>query len=179
MPTPEKTSIRRIVLAGCELLEAGGQQGLTMQRVAERVGVQAPSLYKHVRDRAALLTAVADAGIDDLATRLEQTDGSLEELIREYRRFAQDRPEGFRLLLSSHASADALAHAAAPMLRATRAITGDREALQAARLVTAWATGFIEMELSDAFRLGGDVDEAFAYGLTRLRRALTDHGRQM
>ncbi|HBF81970.1 MAG TPA: TetR family transcriptional regulator, partial [Streptomyces sp.] len=45
-------------------------------------------------------------------------------------------------------------------------------ALDAARLVTAWATGFIEMEISGAFRLGGDVDRAFEYGLAGVRRAV-------
>ena len=40
-------------------------------------------------------------------------------------------------------------------------------------LFTAWATGFLQMELAGAFRLGGDVDEAFDYGLDRLIHGLT------
>src|SRR3954452_4830455 len=98
MPTPEKTSLGRIVAAGRDLLEAQGQQGLTMQAVAERVGVRAPSLYKHVGNRAALLAAVAEATIDDMTAGLEATDGTLEELARCYRRRARERPEGFRLM---------------------------------------------------------------------------------
>ncbi|WP_406277261.1 TetR/AcrR family transcriptional regulator [Embleya sp. NBC_00896] len=176
MPTPEKTSLIRIVAAGRDLLEAGGQHGLTMQSVAERVGVRAPSLYKHVAGRAALLSAVAEATVDDLAARLKSTDGSLEELARGYRRFARARPEGFRLMHSAHVPPEVLARAASPMLRVCRELVGEREALEAARLVTAWATGFVEMELNGAFRLGGDVDRAFEYGLVGMRRALTgDH----
>ncbi|WNI20564.1 WHG domain-containing protein [Streptomyces sp. ITFR-16] len=173
MPTPEKTSLTRIVAAGRDLLEAGGRQGLTMQRVAERVGVRAPSLYKHVSNRAALLTAVAVATLDDLIALLESTDGSLEELARCYRRFAETRPEGFRLINSPYAPPEALARAAAPVLRASGELVGEREALDAARLLTAWLTGFIGMELNGAFRLGGDIDRAFAYGLAGMRRALT------
>jgi AcrR family transcriptional regulator len=172
VPTPEKTSLSAIVAAGREILEAGGQRGLTMRSVAERVGVRAPSLYKHVRDRAALQTAVAEATIDELIARLEATDGSLEELLRGYRGFAQDRPEGFRLIMSVIARPEALARAAAPVLRVSRQLAGEEEALEAARLVTAWATGFIGMELSGAFRLGGDVDRAFEYGLAHIRRAI-------
>uniref|UniRef100_A0AAU3H339 WHG domain-containing protein n=1 Tax=Streptomyces sp. NBC_01401 TaxID=2903854 RepID=A0AAU3H339_9ACTN len=174
MPTPEKTSFSAIVTAGRDLLEAGGQQGLTMQGVAERVGVRAPSLYKHVAGRAALLTAVAEATVDDLTSRLETTDGSLEELARCYRRFAGIRPEGFRLMHSTHAPPSSLARAAGPVLRASRELAGERDALDAARLLTAWVTGFIEMELNGAFRLGGDVAGAFEYGLRGIRRALTD-----
>ncbi|OON80866.1 TetR/AcrR family transcriptional regulator [Streptomyces tsukubensis] len=174
MPTPEKTSLSRIVAAGRDLLESNGQQGLTMQSVAERVGVRAPSLYKHVGSRAALLTAVAEATVDDLTAQLEATDGSLEELVRGYRRFAQARPEGFRLMHSAHAPPQSLARAAGPILRVSGALAGEQDALEAARLVTAWATGFIEMELNGAFRLGGDVDRAFDYGLSGIRRALVE-----
>jgi len=172
MPTPEKTSLPRIVAAGRDLLEEHGPDGLTMQRVAARVGVRAPSLYKHVRDRAALLAAVAQDALEALGARLTATDGSLEQLAYGYRAFAHERPQGFRLLLAGLASPEALEQAAAPLLAASRALVGEDEVLAAARLVTAWATGFIQMELAGAFRLGGDPEHAFAFGLARIRQAL-------
>ncbi|MET8905624.1 TetR/AcrR family transcriptional regulator [Streptomyces sp. NPDC127113] len=173
MPTPEKTSFGQIVAAGRELLEVVGQERLTMQSVAERVGVRAPSLYKHVGNRAALLVAVAEATVDDVTASLEATDGTLEELARCYRRRAQERPEGFRLMHSAHAPPEALARMAGPILRVARELVGDRDTLAAARMLTSWVTGFIEMELNGAFRLGGDIDDAFEYGLRGMRRALT------
>lgn len=69
-------------------------------------------------------------------------------------------------------SAEALQRASEPVLGAARAAVGDERALDAARLLTAWATGFLSMELAGAFRLGGSVDEAFEYGLARLAEAL-------
>ena len=171
MPTPSRTSLDQIVDAGCALLESGGAESLTMQKVAERVGVRAPSLYKHVRDRDALLDAVVAAKIDELVDCLNETDGSLSALIRAYRAYAHRRPEGFRLMFSPGAPLDALERAAEPLIAATRQLVG-AEALEAARLVTAWATGFIQMELAGAFRLGGDVDHAFEYGLAHLRESL-------
>lgn len=174
MPTPEKTSLAGIVAAGRDLLEEHGPDGLTMQHVAARVGVRAPSLYKHVRDRAALLAAVAQDTLDELGARLTATDGSLEQLVHGYRAFARERPQAFRLLLGGLASPEALEQAAAPLLAASRELVGEDEALAAARLVTAWATGFVQMELLGAFRLGGDPEHAFAFGLARIRRALAD-----
>ncbi|MFC9652721.1 TetR/AcrR family transcriptional regulator [Streptomyces sp. NPDC056937] len=173
MPTPEKTSLSQIVAAGRELLETGGQQGLTMQSVANRVGVRAPSLYKHVDNRDALLAAVAEATVADMTTHLEAADGTLEDLAHCYRRHALKWPEGFRLMHSPHAPPEALARLAGPVLRIAGELVGEQEALEAARMLTAWVTGFIEMEINGAFRLGGDIDRAFEYGLSGMRRALT------
>ncbi|MCK8478442.1 TetR/AcrR family transcriptional regulator [Microbacterium aurugineum] len=168
MPTPERTSIAEIVAAGREILETAGPAGLTMQAVAARVGVRAPSLYKRIRDRDALHTAVAVATIDALTARLEEARDDLAGLAHVYRGFAKENPEGFRLMFTIAAPQDALARSAAPVIRASSALVGDDDALDAARLFTAWATGFLQMELAGAFRLGGDVDRAFEYGLTRL-----------
>lgn len=172
MPTPERTSVEEIVAAGREILEASGPGGLTMQAVAARVGVRAPSLYKRVRDREALLTAVATASIDALTPRLEDAGDDLDALAHAYRDFAHDHPEGFRIMFTTAAPHDALERSAAPLIRAAAALVGEDDALDAARLVTAWATGFLQMELSGAFRLGGDVDRAFEYGLRHLTDGL-------
>jgi hypothetical protein len=51
---------------------------------------------------------------------------------------------------------------------------GEDRALEAARLVTAFAHGFVSMEITGAFRLGGDVDEAYRYGVGVLVDGLVD-----
>ncbi|MEV4689241.1 TetR/AcrR family transcriptional regulator [Microbacterium sp. LWH3-1.2] len=172
MPTPERTSYAEIVAAGRDILEESGPTGLTMQSVAQRVGVRAPSLYKRVRDRDALIGAVAAATVGDLTERLEASDRSLEDLARAYRALAHERPEGFRLMFAAAAPQELLDRAGMTIVDSAAAIAGQEHALDAARLVTAWATGFIHMELAGAFRLGGDVDGAFEYGLAALRRGL-------
>ena len=203
MPTPERTTTAAIVAAGREILESGGQPALTMQAVAARVGVRAPSLYKRIRDRDALLAAVAEAVVDDLATRLQataaqppvrlhsadETRGNPDEVIRgmqsrnglevlaaEFRAFAHEHPEGFRLIFTAAAPLEALDRAARPVLTTSATLVGGDDALHAARLFTAWATGFLQMELAGAFRLGGDVDEAFAYGLRSIIAGLPTPG---
>jgi AcrR family transcriptional regulator len=172
VPTPDRTSLDEIVEAGRDLIETGGAARLTMQAVAERVGVRPPSLYKRVRDRDALLLLVAQATVEDLARRLAASDQSLPGLARTYRAFAHERPEGFRLMFTVEGAADALDRVSAPVLLIARELAGADAALEAARLITAWATGFIDMELAGAFRLGGDVDQAFEFGLERIERGL-------
>ncbi len=168
MPTPDRTSLAAIVEAGRALLDQGGPARVTMQAVAERVGVRAPSLYKRVRDRDALLALVASATADDLGARLEASDGTMAGLARTFRAFAHRHPEGFRLMFSVAGGAEAMDRASAPLLRAASDAVGPDRALEEARLLTAWATGFVSMELAGVFRMGGDIDEAFEYGLGRL-----------
>lgn len=172
MPTPERTSHAAIVDAGRDLIEESGIAGLTMQSVAQRVGVRAPSLYKRIRDRDALVEAVAVATLDDLTARLEASDRSLESLARVYRAFAHERPEGFRLMFGTAAPQERLDRAGLAVVESAADVAGPAHALDAARLLTAWVTGFVHMELAGAFRLGGDVDAAFDYGLAALLRGL-------
>jgi len=172
MPTPERTSLAAILAAARELLEAGGPAAVTMQAVAARVGVRAPSLYKRVRDRDALLVLVAEATADELAARFAASGSSLADLGRAYRAFAHEHPEGFRLLFAGDAAAERMGLAVQPVLHAAREAVGGEHALDAARLLTAWATGFVSMELAGAFRMGGDIDAAFEYGLERIAAAI-------
>ncbi len=57
-PARARTSSEEIIAAGRALLESGGLEAVTMQAVAQRVGVRAPSLYKRVPGRAALIAAI-------------------------------------------------------------------------------------------------------------------------
>lgn len=171
MPTPDRTSLADIVAAARALLDDGGPSAVTMQAVATRVGVRAPSLYKRVRDRDALLELVAAEAADDLGGRLAASDLSLAGIAHAYRAFALAQPHAYRLLFSGILPGP-LDQIVRPVLEAARSLVGDAHALDAARLLTAWATGFISMELAGAFQLGGDIDEAFEYGLARLQVGL-------
>ena len=183
MPTPARTSLEQIVKAGRDIVETDGIDGLTMQSVAARVGVRAPSLYKRLRGRNELLRLVANDAAAELTRDLESAaDGKdarrdLASLASTFRRFAHANPGAYSLIfapLPDDARADAgwSVKASAPVIDTTERLAGTDHALEAARTVVAWANGFIAMELAGAFRLGGDVDRAFDYGIDRLGVAI-------
>ena len=65
-----------IVATALVLLDEAGLAGLTLRRLAERLGIRAPTLYWHVRDKRELLDLVASAIMDDaLAERREPQPG--------------------------------------------------------------------------------------------------------
>ncbi|ANJ27460.1 TetR/AcrR family transcriptional regulator [Agromyces aureus] len=180
MPTPARTSLAAIVDAGRDLLERTGLDGLTMQAVAERVGVRAPSLYKRVSGREGLVALVVDATVRDLGVAADRAAAEagddprarLRALAIAVRAFAHERPVAFRVVFAPGAELRlepaSLAAASESVLGAAADLAGERHALDAARTFTAWATGFVSMELAGAFRLGGDVDRAFAFGVDAL-----------
>ncbi|WP_034590633.1 TetR/AcrR family transcriptional regulator C-terminal domain-containing protein [Hamadaea tsunoensis] len=55
---------QRIVAEAVALLDAEGLDGVTTRKLAARLGVQSPTLYWHVPNKAALVTAIADAILD-------------------------------------------------------------------------------------------------------------------
>ena len=98
-----------------------------------------------------------------------------------FRSFARARPQAYRLLFDPLPDAwrpdpDAGREAVEVLFRVLSAVVGPAEVLPAARTLVAWAYGFVSMELADTFRLGGDVDEAYAFGVDRLVDAITSAG---
>jgi AcrR family transcriptional regulator len=183
VPTPDRTSLDEIIQAGRDILESDGLARLTMQAVADRVGVRAPSLYKRVASRDDLIGYIAEANVHDLTERLTaavagaDSRADLAELARAFRAFAHERPAGFRLIFASGPEASrpspaSIVEASAPILGVCAELVGPENALEAARLVTAWANGFVSMELAGAFNLGGDVDRAFEFGISHLAGTL-------
>ena len=61
----------------------------------------------------------------------------------------------------------------ATLLRTVAAVAGERDALPAARTLVPWVQGFVTMELAGAFRLGGDVEQAWRFGLDHLLIAIS------
>jgi len=176
MPAPSKTSRDAIVAAARAIIEAEGLEAVTMQRVAERVGVRGPSLYKHVTDRAALVRAIGDAVTADLGRTISDAMGSgdprrdLRSMAMAYRAFVHAHPAGYGLLFAGLAQdlrADPIASAEVgrPVVEAAARLDGVADPLAAARTVVAWAHGFVSVESAGAFRLGGDVDAAYEAGI--------------
>jgi TetR/AcrR family tetracycline transcriptional repressor len=58
-------SRHHVVQEALRLVDSDGLDGLTLRALATRLGVQAPTLYWHVRNKAELLDALGDAIMED------------------------------------------------------------------------------------------------------------------
>lgn len=84
---------------------------VTLRGVARAAGVSAMAPYRHFADHAALLSAIAAAGFEDLRASLAaadaQADGAAALIVQgeAYVAFAMRRPGLFRLMFAGHAPA--------------------------------------------------------------------------
>lgn len=143
-----------------------------MRRVAERVGIRAPSLYKHLPDKRALEAALISDGLAewaDLAERAAgENDDALDAVGQTYRSFAQKHPHLYRLMTERALPREALAtgveaRAAQVMIDAAG---GDANL---ARALWAFAHGMAILELNQRFPPDADLDAAWGRGLEALR----------
>lgn len=186
MPAPPKTSESEIVAAARQLIARDGAEALSMQSLAEAVGIRAPSLYKRFQDRQAILRAVQLLEIATLgeAARALPTTETAPERIRALAALLWERahaePHLHRLIFS--ASPAQTSEAAAfdrrarstmlePLMGACVEMVGADQGLLAARAFTAYVHGFISMHLDGGFHLHGDIASAFAFGLNSLLQA--------
>jgi AcrR family transcriptional regulator len=152
-----------IIAAARLLLEEEGPEALTMRRLAERLGIRAPSLYKHLRGRAELEAALAALALEEIADALADT-ADLEELGRAYRTFGLAHPHLYRFTTERPLPRELLpegleARAAGPVIGAAG---GDRDR---ARAIWAFAHGMVGLELAGRFPPDADLDAAWRAGL--------------
>jgi AcrR family transcriptional regulator len=148
-----------------------------MRRLADRLGIRAPSLYKHVESKEELEALLMAEAFRGMGRELHDAVGSvrsagsradlLAELGRAYRRWALAHPHLYRLVTGGPLPRERLpdgleAWTAAPVVIAT----GGDEAR--ARAAWAFAHGMTILELDGRFPPGADLDAAWASGLRAL-----------
>ncbi|MFJ3770960.1 TetR/AcrR family transcriptional regulator [Streptomyces sp. NPDC090075] len=162
---------REIVAAARELLEESGPAALTMRTLADRLGIKAPSLYKHFPDKHAVEVELTAQMLEESAAALEtaatRTPGSLEALAQAYRAYALAHPHLYCLATERPLPRTLLPEgledrAALPLLRACG---GDRDL---ARATWAFAHGMVVLEIHGRFPDGADLDAAWKRGVKAL-----------
>lgn len=94
----------RIIDVARDLLDREGSSGVTMRRVATPLRITPMAIYKHYRNRAALLNALADSGFAELAAALAkkrfvgQPEKRLLQMMNVYMEFSIKNPQLFALM---------------------------------------------------------------------------------
>ncbi len=157
------------VIAAAEvILESEGIEALTMRRLADDLGMRAPSLYKHLPDKAALCAALIENALAELGALLhavvdpDDPTGSVGALLEAYRANGLARPNLYRLATSGQLARDLLPEgleewAGTPFFL----VTGEPHLAQA---LWAFAHGMVVLEIDGRFQDTSDLDRTWAQG---------------
>jgi len=162
-----------VVQAAIALLDEIGLDELTMRRLAERLGVKAASLYRHVRNKEELLALLGDEITSEIP--LPRTTGTWQEQLVDagwnVRRGLLAHRDAARVLASTPpAGTERLRHIEAVLRILRSAGLSDRDAARAAYHLNNFVTEFA----ADEARLAAFVAQP---GMTR-RKLLAEMRRQ-
>lgn len=98
-----------LITAGLEILSEKGIEGLSLRKVAKKVGVSHTAPYNHFADKQALLAAISTAGHEQLFKTIlavfelikDYSDDIITEIAWTYFQFAMEDPGRFKLMFSS------------------------------------------------------------------------------
>ncbi|TDV52471.1 TetR/AcrR family transcriptional regulator [Actinophytocola oryzae] len=147
------------------LLEREGPDSLTMRRVAEAMGIRAPSLYKHIANKEDIEAGLQERALRGLTGTLSSAGTDLMAITAAYRRWALARPALYELATRRPLRRDVIppeveAAAAAPIVAAAG---GDEHR---ARALWALAHGLVDLELAGRFPPDADLDQTWRAALT-------------
>jgi AcrR family transcriptional regulator len=104
MPAAPTPTARKITTAARRLFEAHGPDAVSMRRVASAVGITPMAIYRHYADAAALTSAIAQQGFEELARHLQARRGRTDavsyiaKVMDAYVVYALEQPRMFDLM---------------------------------------------------------------------------------
>ena len=174
-PEARSARARQIVEVALELLEEEGPTALSMRRIADRIGIRAPSIYEHLPDKRALEAAIISVGFERQAEAFEAAvDGSADPLAAiaaVYRAFALAHPHLYRLMTERELHRELLTPGVEDRAGRTVYEAAGRDA-DLARAAWAFAHGMTILELDNRFPPGADLDAAWSRGLDAFRHSV-------
>lgn len=108
---------RSLIDNALELIRDNGIEGLSLRKLAERVGVSQTALYHYFKDKQDLLLAIGEVAVEQFTqTLLDSVAGQppgkqLEAFVVAYIRYARENPELYELMLGRTTWKHACPHA--------------------------------------------------------------------
>jgi AcrR family transcriptional regulator len=166
MVYPSKLTVEQILDAAQALLEDSGAAALSMRTLAERLGVQASSLYRHHASRELLLRALGDRATTQLEQAIRAASlghsprAALEAMAQAYLAYARSQPQLYALLLTPAAPGTDLQGTPGKalwntLLRLIGALSGEADDTDHAVAFWTFLHGFAVLERSGLFGPGG------------------------
>jgi AcrR family transcriptional regulator len=178
-PPARSRRVGEAVAAARRILEEEGADGLTMRRLADEMGIQAPSLYKHFSGKADLELLLIEDALFDVGEATHRAlhppghESPLLNLLLTYRAYSLAHPNLYRLATSGPLARQRLPEgledwAGNPWF----VVTGDPSLAQA---LWSLAHGMVILELDDRYPQGSDLDVTWRASAVAFEQAAGAH----
>ena len=174
-----------VVTAAAVLIDEIGYHDLTMGLLAERLGIRAPSLYKHVDDVADLQHRIATLAMTELGEAVRDAMqgraglDALSALLTATRAYVTAHPGRYTATIGAEFTGpdDPLLAASVRVLASIAAVLrgygiGDDEMDHAIRTIRCTIHGFAALQASNGFQWSADPDESFEWMIRFIDRGL-------
>ena len=172
-PGRERLTRDKIVRAALRIMDEEGLEAVTMRRVAKEVGVEAMSLYNHVKDKDDILDGVCSCVMQDFQLPDDGSDayGAGRAVAHEWRRILKAHPNVMALLAERQRPLSET-EALMPMEVALRVLRQmgltERDTVKAFHVMGGYIMGFVMMEVGQMFSAANSrADGASAEQLTQ------------
>ncbi|MCA2214622.1 TetR/AcrR family transcriptional regulator [Jidongwangia harbinensis] len=174
-----------VVDVALALVDEKGPDALSLAAVADRAGVAAPSLYKHVGSLADLRDLIALKALRQATARFAAAvmgrggDQAVEALMRTYREYVREFPSRYRLIPLDPLHSPDLAEAGRELLAVFVAVMheyglDDAAATHAIRRMRAAAHGFADLEARGGFGMPEDIETSYDQVIDMVLRSLRE-----
>ena len=175
-----------VTAAGAAVADEVGVGQLSMGLLADRLGVKAPSLYKHVNSLADLTHRISVLAMTELGDALrDATQGraghdALTAAAQAWRTFVTKHPGRYAAANNARATGtdDPLIPAGARLLASLTAVLrgyqlDPAQQIHALRMLRSTLHGFTTLEVTGGFQYDTDIEDSFTWMVTLLDHGLT------
>ena len=147
----EPLSRERVIGAALQVMDEEGLEAVTMRRIGRELGVEAMSLYHHVRDKEDILDGVTEAVMSEFEIPVPTGEwtADVKAMAHEWRRLLRAHPNVMRLFAERHKPLERL-ESFRPMEAALEVMgrggLSPRETVQAFNAFGGYIMGFVMME---------------------------------
>jgi AcrR family transcriptional regulator len=173
-PRREPLSRGRIIQTAIRIMDEDGLDALSMRRIGRELGVEAMSLYNHVKDKEDILDSICDAVLSEF--RIPDADGWIEGArlaAHEYRRLLLAHPMVITLMTERKrpfATAESLRAYEFALEVFRNAGLSVADSVKAFHVFGGYILGFVTMELG--LMVGGPEDEEHVRAHEEMARML-------
>ncbi len=185
MPYPGQVDPAQIVEQARAMIDAEGAEALSLHKLAAALEVKAPSLYRHIGNKAELLRAVNAGTIAQLIAAMHEAGNQqggapqtqLLAILQTFRHFAHRHPQCYQLAFTAQVGETRpdeawLVEMILPLQGLMAQISGEATALRALRGALALAHGFVLLELNQQLQRGGDLGMAYTAAIEAYLRGV-------